>query len=162
MENTEKQKKNKEDYLVKWKPGQSGNPAGRPKGQTLTELLRKALFNIPDNEKQSVANKFIDSVVEQALKGDDKAQKLVFNYIDGLPKQDIQVGGELKINVVNYGDMDELEKEENGDNDTLPVSTENLSNATDEIASEIPSGGDAQEEREEQDGIESPNKEGSA
>lgn len=36
-----------------WKPGQSGNPAGRPKGQSLTEYARNHFFSMPDEEKKA-------------------------------------------------------------------------------------------------------------
>ena len=38
---------------TRWKPGQSGNPAGRPKGQSLTEYARNHFFSMPDEEKKA-------------------------------------------------------------------------------------------------------------
>lgn len=49
-ENPDKQiEKQTKPYL--WKKGQSGNPAGRPKGKTLKEFAREYLMSLPDEEK---------------------------------------------------------------------------------------------------------------
>ena len=60
--------------MPKFKPGESGNPAGRPKGSINRQLtmLREA------------ADKVIPLVVEKALAGDDNAQKLILDR--ALPK----------------------------------------------------------------------------
>lgn len=36
-----------------WQPGQSGNPAGRPKGQTLKEYAKGYFFNMTPEEKEA-------------------------------------------------------------------------------------------------------------
>lgn len=58
-----------------FRPGQSGNPAGRPKGSVNKQLamLREAV------------EKVLPLVVERALNGDTEAQKLILER--GLPKQ---------------------------------------------------------------------------
>lgn len=38
-----------EEY--KWKPGQSGNPKGRPPGKSLKEWAKQFLLELPDEEK---------------------------------------------------------------------------------------------------------------
>lgn len=45
-----KQKGNPET-LKPWKPGQSGNPSGRPKSKPITDMLR-AIFEDPDTAKE--------------------------------------------------------------------------------------------------------------
>ena len=73
-----------------YKPGQSGNPKGRPKkGYSITETV-KSMLNAKPEIKQALANK----VLEKALKGDIAAQKMIWQYMDGMPQQDITSGGD--------------------------------------------------------------------
>ncbi len=52
-----------------WKPGQSGNPKGRPKGETRVAKLREAIANeLPE---------IIAGMVEQAKQGDPSAARLL-------------------------------------------------------------------------------------
>lgn len=54
MEDTEEQQKNKGDNLRPWqfKPGQSGNPGGRPKGTvSLKTFARQMIQDMTDDEK---------------------------------------------------------------------------------------------------------------
>jgi hypothetical protein len=43
-----KKNRGKPENLTPWKPGQSGNPAGRPKKKPVTEMYERILSN-PDN-----------------------------------------------------------------------------------------------------------------
>lgn len=75
---------------VQFKPGQSGNPKGRPKkGYSITEAF-KAMFAAQPEVKAQL----VQSIKEKALKGDPAAQKMIWEYMDGKPKQPITGGDE--------------------------------------------------------------------
>ena len=61
-----------------WKPGQSGNPGGRPKGLSITAEIRRLLGETP-NAKEDLAK----AILEQAKGGNAAALKEVLARIDG-------------------------------------------------------------------------------
>lgn len=72
-----------------WKKGQTPNPNGRPKkGYSITEWFQEML-----NSKPEVKDAIGKSIMEKALAGDPTAQKLVWNYMDGMPKQAHELTG---------------------------------------------------------------------
>ena len=73
-----------------FKPGESGNPNGRPKkGESITDLMQETLQRHVDTKEGKVMLKdlFCKKLVEMGLKGDIQALKLIWNYIDGMPVQ---------------------------------------------------------------------------
>lgn len=66
-----------------FKPGQSGNPNGRPhKEYSITEAFRKMLGANPETKKL-----LVDRILKSALDGDMAAAKMIWQYMDGMPKQ---------------------------------------------------------------------------
>jgi hypothetical protein len=66
-----------------FKPGQSGNPNGRPKkGYSITEWFKEMLDSKPE-----VKDAIGKSIMKKALEGDTTAQKMVWQYMDGMPEQ---------------------------------------------------------------------------
>lgn len=70
---------------TRWKPGQSGNPKGRPKGaKNMATLFHQALskkIEITENgklRKVPVREGIVLRITSQALKGDPKAISLIF------------------------------------------------------------------------------------
>ena len=76
-----------------FKKGQVANPKGRPKkGYSITEWFRSMLKARPE-VRDAIGN----SIIKKALNGDSAAQKLVWGYMDGLPKLTHEVHGDIKI-----------------------------------------------------------------
>lgn len=82
-----------------YKPGESGNPNGRPpKGYSITEMMKEMLSSKP--EVKETLGKVI---ITKALEGDITAIKTVWQYMDGMPKQAIDHtsdGEKIVFNVV--------------------------------------------------------------
>ena len=85
----EQAKKGRADHIAAWqfKPGQSGNPAGRPKGKSLKEYAKEMISSMTDEERQ------------EYLKGMDK--RTIWEMAEGKAeaKTDLTTGGD-KIDTV--------------------------------------------------------------
>ena len=81
-----------------WPPGQSGNPKGRPKGPTVTTLLKqrlaeaasdadgKPLYN-RDGERMTRLDLLVEEVIQRAIKGVTTDLVELLARIDPKPKQ---------------------------------------------------------------------------
>ena len=87
----------KRDENGRFIKGESPNPNGRPLGSglNLTSLLKAKLEEIPKGKKEAYKILFIRTLLHKALVDKDlQAQKLIMNYVDGLPKQSIEFSGD--------------------------------------------------------------------
>jgi len=92
---------NSKPVSTSWKEGQSGNPNGRPpKGYSITEWFKEML-----NSKPEVKEAIGKSIMKKALEGDTTAQKMVWQYMDGMPKQTLEHEGGLDVRVTSYDDV---------------------------------------------------------
>jgi len=95
----------KEDNLIPFKPGQSGNPKGRPKGaKGLTSLLREALERSETVEDENgnktqvkTSEVIIAKLLDMAKKGNQKSIQEIFDRIEGKPKQEIDHSGSIPV-----------------------------------------------------------------
>lgn len=79
-----------------WKPGESGNPSGRPKESvSLVTKLRQYLTTHPTE-----ANQVIESMVKQGKLGNMIATKEMLDRIDGKVAETHRIEGELPIRLV--------------------------------------------------------------
>ena len=95
QEQGENTKKDKYAHLKPWqfKPGQSGNPKGRPPGPSLKEYAKKYLSSLTEEERL------------EYLAGIDK--KIVWEMAEGKARQETEVTGHLTIGEA----LDQLEDE---------------------------------------------------
>jgi hypothetical protein len=83
---------------TRFKPGQSGNPAGKPKGAiSLSAQLRKALkktVQTKDGTKLKTYDAIVTKAIQAALQGDTAMMRLIFDRVDGRVKDlEFEPGG---------------------------------------------------------------------
>jgi hypothetical protein len=92
VDETSKQSESRTAHLrpYQWKPGQSGNPAGRPKGAvSIVRLMR----NVLEENGEEAARKIALAIIEKAKAGDPKCAEIVLDRIDGKVTQGLEVEG---------------------------------------------------------------------
>lgn len=102
--------------LKPFKPGESGNPEGKEPGtKNFTTLVREALDQIAEGKddkgqpfsatyKQLLIKRILNKAISQ---GDTRMIELVWNYLDGKPKGNIDLG----FNKESLGSLTEFFKE---------------------------------------------------
>ena len=83
-----------------FRPGQSGNPKGRPPSRGLKAALRAAVGQVL-KDGRSVEQAIVDALVAQALRGRRKlpAISLIFDELEGKPRQQVDLKADIaKLN----------------------------------------------------------------
>lgn len=75
--------------LRPWKPGQSGNPSGRPRKRLLDWALEEQLEALDSAQAAVIAAKLL----KKAANGDVRAAQLIAERTEGKPKQKVEVTG---------------------------------------------------------------------
>ena len=102
--------------MAKWEPGQSGNLKGRPPmGEAVADLMREHLKGKGKGQKITRMEQFVRKVFELALKGDINAIKLIWNYLDGLPNQNLTHDGQID-HVISFSEVLKAIRDDQGTN----------------------------------------------
>ena len=90
----------------RWKPGQSGNPKGRPPGSRNITTNLKELLEIEIETKDPITGEentmpvaaiLNARLVRSAMDGSEKAIREIYDRIEGRPKQKLDVTADAKI-----------------------------------------------------------------
>ena len=85
-----------------WKPGQSGNPKGRPRGTGLTDRLRKLV----EQDGGKFADGLVQAAMKAALQGDFRFFKEIMDRLDGPVKQRIEASMVMQAKAIDREDFD--------------------------------------------------------
>tara|TARA_Y100001973_G_C5185344_1_gene327476 strand:- start:362 stop:691 length:330 start_codon:yes stop_codon:yes gene_type:complete len=85
-----------------WKPGQSGNPNGRPKTDSITLAIRRLMAQGVDG--QPLYDAIARVAVQKALRGDHRFWTYVIERCDGKVADALQQSGAVEV-VVRYEDQ---------------------------------------------------------
>lgn len=96
-------KKEAEEY-AKQKYKQDQPEGGRPRGGfSLKKLLENQLQAIEPKNRKTYAELLIKKIIKEAIiNGNDAQIKMIFNYIEGMPKQTIEGTMDVKTALVNF------------------------------------------------------------
>ena len=91
-ENSEK-RRGRPENLTPWRPGQSGNPGGRPKRKPITEALEKVF-----TPEQCLA--VAQALLKQAKKGSISHVQEAANRLEGKVESSDELAGGVTFNVI--------------------------------------------------------------
>ena len=107
------------DKQGKFIKGVSGNIKGKPKGSfSLIAMLKAELQKCPQGQRKTHAYLLIQRILKKAIAdGDDAQIKNILQYIEGMPKQfiDLEHSGEIKTALVEF-----IGGKDGKDKDTIP------------------------------------------
>lgn len=88
--------------LTPFKPGQTGNPGGRPKGRSLTSILRQALDEVSIGGEiiplgLTAGEYLVQTIINNATKGDATLAREIFQRVDGKVPDIIEIRDMSKL-----------------------------------------------------------------
>jgi hypothetical protein len=122
----QKQAVNKVDYIkpYQFKPGQSGNPGGRPKGKSPSKYALDKFTDIDPKTGKTIAELIADKWINQAIEGLTDARRDLLDRTEGKVIQTYQID-KHEINITGSVDdlikLRELAMTENIPNDIIEI-----------------------------------------
>lgn len=117
-----KDKGKKEDKWWLWKPGQSGNPKGRPRKEVcVTSLIKQYLGEIADTRTGKTHEALLaEAIVAGAIKLHPTALKELLGRVDGSILERMKIDGSSRVEI-SIGDLArELAKRQKGKKNKKP------------------------------------------
>lgn len=98
-----------------FKPGQSGNPGGRPKTKLITQAYQEILERVDEMSGKTFAEIIAEVVVQEAKSKNLPAVKEITDRTEGKPMQPFEHSGNVGVDtVITMFDLDRAEKRAKG------------------------------------------------
>ncbi len=83
---------------------------------SLTTKLKQELDELPDGQKETYADLLVKRIIDMALAGDVATIRMIWSYVDGLPKASLQIGSSQGrpipiLSGIHFNPPVEIEKE---------------------------------------------------
>jgi len=112
------EKTGERDDKGRFVPGHEGM-GGRPKGLSITALVKAELDKAPEGDENTYAELLIRELLKKAIQeGDHPTQKMIWNYIDGLPQANLDVTSDNKPIFIPSEIMDKYDLNESTEGDS--------------------------------------------
>ena len=112
------EKSGERDDKGRFVPGHEGR-GGRPKGLSITSLVRAELDKAPEGDESTYAELLIRELLKKAIQeGDHPTQKMIWNYIDGMPQANLDVTSDNKPIFIPSEIMDKYDLNESTEGDS--------------------------------------------
>ncbi len=97
--------------VFQWKPGQSGNPGGRPKTAPLSNACRELLASplAGDPQGRTYAEAIAETLAQKALAGDIRAAQELADRAEGRARQSIEIQDSALRNAFERMNREELD-----------------------------------------------------
>ena len=82
----------------RFRPGQSGNPGGRPKTKLISQAYQELLEELDKKKRRTIAQEIAKQIIQKALKGDLAAAKEATDRTEGkaVDQTELLIGGTVE------------------------------------------------------------------